>query len=287
MNICNDITAVRQQTKAWRQQGLSIAFVPTMGNLHQGHITLVKQAQALADKVVVSIFVNPMQFNNADDLANYPSTLAQDCDKLKAQGADCLFTPTPDLMYPEGSESHTRVDVPGIADVLEGALRPGHYRGVSTVVTKLFNIVQPDIACFGDKDFQQTALIRKMTRDLAMPIEIVGVPTVRETSGLAMSSRNGYLTAEELSIAPKLYQVMQHIGEQISAGSRDFDTLIEKATNTLNSGGFKTDSIDIVDADNLLPTTEKTQRVVILMAAFLGKARLIDNQTVDLHPASN
>ncbi|RJG42071.1 pantoate--beta-alanine ligase [Motilimonas pumila] len=286
MNICNDIAAVRQQVRAWRQQGLTIAFVPTMGNLHQGHITLVKQAQTLADKVIVSIFVNPMQFNNADDLANYPSTMEQDCDKLVQQGADCLFTPTPELMYPEGLENHTRVDVPGIADLLEGALRPGHYRGVSTVVTKLFNIVQPDIACFGDKDFQQTALIRKMTSDLALPIEIVGVPTVREPSGLAMSSRNGYLTTSERAIAPTLFAVMQHIAEQISAGNRNFTKVIEKATNTLNSSGFKTDSIDIVDADNLLAMTEKTQRVVILMAAFLGKARLIDNQTVDLHPAS-
>ena len=197
MLVVNNPAALREQIGQWRREGLTIAFVPTMGNLHQGHMTLVKEAHHHADKVVTSIFVNPMQFDKAEDLANYPRTLEQDCAALETVRVDMVFTPTPEIMYPQGLASHTFVEVPGLSGLLEGALRPGHFRGVSTVVTKLFNLVQPDVACFGQKDYQQLALIRKMVADMAMPIQIVGVPTVRAEDGLALSSRNGYLTAAE------------------------------------------------------------------------------------------
>ncbi|MFO6423974.1 pantoate--beta-alanine ligase [Motilimonas sp. KMU-193] len=284
MDITQNIDEIRATVKGWRQQGLRVAFVPTMGNLHQGHLTLVEVAKQHADKVVVSIFVNPMQFDRAEDLQAYPRTLDQDAQLLIAHDADLLFTPTPEIIYPQGVASHTYVDVPGISEVLEGALRPGHFKGVSTVVTKLFNIVQPDVACFGEKDFQQLALIRKMTTDLALPIEIIGVPTVRAESGLALSSRNGYLTQTELELAPKLNQVMRELAGQIAQGERDIQALIQQATTQLNSNGFNTDQIDIVDAVTLSPLTEQSQDAVILMAAYLGKARLIDNCTVNLHP---
>jgi pantoate--beta-alanine ligase len=284
MDITQSIEQVRATVTQWRQQGLRVAFVPTMGNLHQGHLTLVDTAKRHADKVVVSIFVNPMQFDRAADLQAYPRTLDQDAQLLVQHQADLLFTPTPDIIYPQGSDSHTYVHVPVIAELLEGALRPGHFRGVSTVVTKLFNIVQPDVACFGEKDFQQLALIRKMTTDLALPIEIIGVPTVRAASGLALSSRNGYLTADELALAPKLHQVMQAIATRLSEGERDVVALHKQFGQQLDAQGFKTDQIDIVDADTLQPLSACSQTAVILMAAFLGKARLIDNRTVNLHP---
>ncbi|MCR6556135.1 pantoate--beta-alanine ligase, partial [Aeromonas sp. CPF2-S1] len=184
MLVVNNPAALREQIGQWHREGRAIAFVPTMGNLHQGHLTLVEEARRHGDKVVVSIFVNPLQFDKAEDLANYPRTLEQDCAALEAAGVDLVFTPTPEIMYPQGLASQTFVEVPGISSLLEGALRPGHFRGVSTVVTKLFNLVQPNVACFGEKDYQQLALIRKMVADMAMPIEIVGVPTVRAEDGL-------------------------------------------------------------------------------------------------------
>jgi pantoate--beta-alanine ligase len=253
-----------------------------MGNLHQGHLTLVKEAHHHADKVVTSIFVNPMQFDKAEDLANYPRTLEQDCAALEAAGVDMVFTPTPEIMYPQGLASHTFVEVPGLSGLLEGALRPGHFRGVSTVVTKLFNLVQPDVACFGQKDFQQLALIRKMVADMAMPIQIVGVPTVRAEDGLALSSRNGYLTAAERALAPELARTMNWIAEQIEAGDHHLPSLVAQASQRLDKAGFRTDAIDIVDAATLEAATDQSEQLVILMAAYLGKARLIDNRVVTL-----
>ena len=254
-----------------------------MGNLHNGHLTLVREARQHADIVIVSIFVNPMQFDRAEDLANYPRTLSEDCALLEQEGVTAVFTPTPAIMYPQGLETQTFVEVPGISYLLEGAMRPGHFRGVSTVVTKLFNIVQPDVACFGQKDYQQLALIRKMVRDMAMPIEIIGVPTVRADDGLALSSRNGYLTSEERVIAPTLAKVMAWIGEALPARTHDLPALITEASEKLNEKGFRTDAIDIVDADSLLPLSENSASAVILMAAWLGnKARLIDNLVVNL-----
>ncbi len=283
MLVVNDIPELRATLRQFRLKGERIAFVPTMGNLHDGHLTLVKEARQRAQRVVVSIFVNPLQFDRAEDLANYPRTLAQDTALLRANGVDVVFTPTPEIMYPHGLQAQTFVEVPGLSTLLEGALRPGHFRGVSTVVTKLFNLVQPDLACFGQKDYQQLALIRKMVDDMALPIEILGVPTVRADDGLALSSRNGYLTAEERALAPNLARVMRAMGEQIAAGEHNYEALIARSAEELDEVGFRTDAIDIVDADTLLPPGASTQRVVLLMAAFLGKARLIDNLVVNLH----
>ena len=243
MLVVNDIPTLRQTISQFRQQGETIAFVPTMGNLHDGHLTLVREAQQRARRVVVSIFVNPMQFDRAEDLANYPRTLEQDCARLRAAGVDAVFTPTPEIMYPHGLGAQTYVEVPGISTLLEGALRPGHFRGVATVVTKLFNLVQPDVACFGQKDYQQLALIRQMVADMAMPIEIVGVPTVRAEDGLALSSRNGYLSAAERAIAPLLARVMRQLGERIEQGEQDYEALIQQATEQLDEGGFRTLSL--------------------------------------------
>ena len=285
MLVVNNPLPLREQISQWRREGRAIAFVPTMGNLHQGHLTLVDEARRHGEKVVVSIFVNPMQFDKAEDLANYPRTLEQDCTALEAAGVDLVFTPTPEIMYPEGLASQTFVEVPGISSLLEGALRPGHFRGVSTVVTKLFNLVQPDVACFGQKDYQQLALIRKMVTDMAMPIEIVGVPTVRAEDGLALSSRNGYLSAEERALAPALARTMNWIAAQIAGGNRELAALVATASARLDEAGFRTDAIDIVDADTLEAASAASKRLVILMAAFLGKARLIDNCVVPLnHP---
>ncbi len=282
MLVVNNPAALREQIGQWHREGRAIAFVPTMGNLHQGHLTLVEEARRHGDKVVVSIFVNPLQFDKAEDLANYPRTLEQDCAALEAAGVDLVFTPTPEIMYPQGLASQTFVEVPGISSLLEGALRPGHFRGVSTVVTKLFNLVQPNVACFGEKDYQQLALIRKMVADMAMPIEIVGVPTVRAEDGLALSSRNGYLTAAERAIAPELARTMNWIAEQIEAGNSHLPSLVAQASQRLDNAGFRTDAIDIVDADTLESASAESRRLVILMAAYLGKARLIDNRVVAL-----
>ena len=284
MLIIESVLLLRQHIRRLRQEGKRIALVPTMGNLHDGHMKLVDEAKASADVVVVSIFVNPMQFDRVDDLARYPRTLQDDCEKLNKRHVDFVFAPTPAEVYPQGTEGQTYVDVPGLSTMLEGASRPGHFRGVSTIVSKLFNLVQPDVACFGEKDFQQLALIRKMVSDLAMPIEIIGVPTVRAESGLALSSRNGYLTAEELAQAPQLAATMRWLGEQIGQGNRDFDSLVQQTAERLDEQGFRTDAIDIVDAQSLLPVDSHSEAVVILMAAFLGKARLIDNLVVNLHP---
>ncbi|UXI01677.1 pantoate--beta-alanine ligase [Photobacterium sp. TY1-4] len=282
MQTFAEIAPIREQIRAWRRDGRRIAFVPTMGNLHEGHLTLIRKARELADVVVVSIFVNPMQFDKADDLNNYPRTLDDDLAKLNAEGVELVFTPTPDIMYPQGLDRQTAVDVPGLSTMLEGALRPSHFRGVSTVVTKLFNIVQPDVACFGEKDYQQLALIRQMVTDMAMDIEIIGVPTVREMDGLAMSSRNGYLTVDERQRAPVLARTMRWISSQIRGGRNDFAEIIVDANDQLRAAGLQPDEIYIRDAATLQPISESTQQAVILMSAFLGSARLIDNQVVEL-----
>ncbi len=197
MQVIAEIAPLREQILQWRREGQRIAFVPTMGHLHDGHLTLVRRARENADVVVVSIFVNPMQFDKADDLAAYPRTLDEDLSKLNGEGVEVVFTPSADVMYPNGMDQHSYVDVPGLSGVMEGASRPGHFRGVATVVSKLFNMVQPDVACFGEKDFQQLAVINKMVADLCLPIEIIPVATVREMDGLAMSSRNTRLTVDE------------------------------------------------------------------------------------------
>lgn len=282
MLIIETLPLLRQHIRRLRHEGKRVALVPTMGNLHDGHMTLVEEAKTRADVVVVSIFVNPMQFDRAEDLARYPRTLQEDCEKLNKRKVDFVFAPSATEIYPQGLESQTFVDVPGLSTMLEGASRPGHFRGVSTIVSKLFNLIQPDIACFGEKDFQQLALIRKMVADLGYDIEIVGVPIIRAKDGLALSSRNGYLTAEQRKIAPGLYKVMSSIGEKLQAGERDQDEMIAIAAQELNEKGFRADDIQIRDADTLLELTENSKRAIILVAAWLGQARLIDNQSVTL-----
>ncbi|MFK3697322.1 pantoate--beta-alanine ligase [Serratia bockelmannii] len=282
MIIIETLPMLRQQIRRWRQEGKRIALVPTMGNLHDGHMTLVDEARARADVVVVSIFVNPMQFDRPDDLARYPRTLQEDSEKLTRRGVDLVFAPAPAAVYPQGLEQQTYVDVPGISSILEGASRPGHFRGVSTIVSKLFNLIQPDLACFGEKDYQQLALIRKMVADMGYDIDIVGVPTVRAKDGLALSSRNGYLTAEERKIAPQLSKIMNALAQQLANGERQVETLLEQTAEQLRAAGFTPDELFIRDADSLQPLTVDSQRAVVLMAAWLGKARLIDNQQIDL-----
>lgn len=282
MLIIETLPLLRQQIRRLRMEGKRVALVPTMGNLHDGHMKLVDEAKARADVVVVSIFVNPMQFDRPEDLARYPRTLQEDCEKLNKRKVDLVFAPSVKEIYPNGTETHTYVDVPGLSTMLEGASRPGHFRGVSTIVSKLFNLVQPDIACFGEKDFQQLALIRKMVADMSFDIEIVGVPIMRAKDGLALSSRNGYLTAEQRKIAPGLHKVLSSIADKLQAGERDLDEIIAIAGQELNEKGFRADDIQIRDADTLLEVSENSKRAVILVAAWLGDARLIDNKMVEL-----
>ncbi|EAA0919112.1 pantoate--beta-alanine ligase [Salmonella enterica subsp. enterica serovar Enteritidis] len=282
MLIIETLPLLRQHIRRLRQEGKRVALVPSMGNLHDGHMKLVDEAKARADVVIVSIFVNPMQFDRPDDLVRYPRTLQEDCEKLNKRKVDYVFAPAVEEIYPQGLEGQTYVDVPGLSTMLEGASRPGHFRGVSTIVSKLFNLIQPDIACFGEKDFQQLALIRKMVADMSYDIEIVGVPIIRAKDGLALSSRNSYLTAEQRKIAPGLHNVMNSIAEKLIAGNRELQEIIAIAEQELNEKGFRADDIQIRDADTLQELTETSKRAVILAAAWLGQARLIDNQSVTL-----
>lgn len=268
------------------REGKRVALVPTMGNLHEGHLTLVEEAKARADIVVVSVFVNPMQFDRPDDLARYPRTLQEDCEKLTRLGVDLVFAPSEKEIYPKGLEQQTYVDVPSLSTMLEGASRPGHFRGVSTIVSKLFNLIQPDIACFGEKDFQQLALIRKMVADLSFDIDIVGVPIVRGQDGLALSSRNGYLTPDERRLAPRLYNIMSHLATQLENGERNIDELLEQTAGRLREAGLQPDELFVRDADTLLDVNVDTQTAVILVSAWLGKARLIDNMRVPFNAES-
>ena len=281
LKVVEQPSELRSALDAARLKGRKIGFVPTMGNLHAGHISLVKEAQKSCDVVVVSIFVNPLQFNNSSDLANYPRTLEQDITALNQAGADFVFTPSAEELYPNGLEAETKVTVPVLSDILEGELRPGHFDGVSTVVCKLFNLVQPHLAVFGEKDYQQLALIRKMTTDLLLPIEIIGLATVREASGLAMSSRNNRLSGKQLQTAPLLAKEMRNIASQLSHSNQA--ELSKAAQQALENNGFKCDGIDIVDAESLSPLSPQSRSAVILMAAFLGEVRLIDNCVIELH----
>ena len=269
----------------WRVLGYRIAFVPTMGNLHAGHLQLVEQALQHADRVVISIFVNPLQFGAGEDFESYPRTLAADQEKLNSvlQGREAvLFLPQVAEMYPDGLENSTRVEVPHLSDILCGASRVGHFIGVATVVMKLFNLVRPDIALFGAKDFQQVQVLKRMVQDLFLPLQNISVPTMREVDGLAMSSRNGYLTAEERGIAPCLYQVLNEMKQQLLAGEHDFTALENHAAQLLAAHSFIPDYIAIRNAETLLPAQRGDKELVILAAAKLGKPRLIDNLQVSL-----
>jgi len=275
------VAELRTQIRAWRTTGARIAFVPTMGNLHAGHLSLVSAGHARAERVVASIFVNPLQFGPSEDLDAYPRTLDSDRRQLDATGCDLLFTPSVGEMYPRGQDTQTRVEVPGISDILCGASRPGHFIGVATVVCKLLNMVQPDIALFGEKDFQQLLVIRRLVEDLAMPVEIVGVPTARESDGLAMSSRNGYLTPEERALAPVLYRVLNATAERVRTGE-PVKCAEQAGLEALATEGLRPDYLGVRRAGDLAPAGAGDRTVVILAAAYLGRARLIDNLCVDL-----
>ena len=278
MDVVHSIAEVQDVISVQKSNGRRIGFVPTMGNLHNGHLTLVQKAKALCDYVVVSIYVNPLQFGPNEDYDSYPRTMEQDQQLLIEHGVDLLYTATTAEIYPEGSEQHTHVTVDSLDGMHCGSSRPGFFRGIATVVTKLFNIVLPDIAVFGEKDFQQLTIIRKMVRDMCMPVEIVGAPIARETSGLAMSSRNGYLTQEEREvIAPTLYQCLLDAREAIQGGERDYDLIRRNAFARMAQAGFKPDYFNISNTETLLPATHNEQSLVILAAGHLGKARLIDN----------
>lgn len=282
MRTISDIYRLRQIITDWRSQGLRIALVPTMGNLHRGHLHLVEHAQSLASKVVTSVFVNPMQFDRRDDLEAYPRTLDADRRKLEALESDLLFAPNLGEIYPRGFEHTTRVEVPGLSDILCGANRPGHFRGVATVVTKLFNMVQPDVAIFGEKDYQQLFIIRRLTTDLNMPIEVVGAKTVRESDGLAMSSRNGYLTEDERKRAPALYRILNETVERVKHGDRNYPRLEQYAAQQLEKFDLKPEYISVLRQQDLGPAETGDNELVILSAAWLGKARLIDNISFSL-----
>ncbi len=282
MLTVNSIAGVRQQIQSWRQQGRSIAFVPTMGHLHAGHLSLVEQAKRQTDKVVVSIFVNPMQFGPNEDFDRYPRTLNEDSAKLQGVDADLLFAPPVEEVYPLGHSAATRVEVPGVSEGLCAEKRPGHFTGVATVVAKLFNIVQPDMALFGEKDYQQLQVIRRMVADLCFAIEIIGVPIVREFDGLAMSSRNSYLNDAERNIAPQLYQVLKQTADTLAKGARDYIRLEQAGLADLKTAGFEPEYFAIRQAELLTAPHEDAAKLVILAAAKLGQTRLIDNLELSL-----
>jgi pantoate--beta-alanine ligase len=277
METLTTTTLLRECIRAQRAQGRRIGFVPTMGNLHAGHLQLVRQATTLADYVVVSIFVNPMQFGPSEDFATYPRTFDADKVALQAEGVDLLFMPEVREIYTDDLEQVTRVEVPGFEGDLCGRFRPGFFTGIATVVTGLFNRVQPDIAVFGEKDYQQLVMIKRMVRDLCMPIEVHGVETVREPDGLAMSSRNGYLDVAERAGAAQLYQVLGEVKAGLEAGGRDFAALEQRAMERLLEAGFKPDYVSIREQDSLRVPGPGSSQLVVLAAATLGTTRLIDN----------
>jgi pantoate--beta-alanine ligase len=279
MDTVTTIGHVRERVRVWRAAGQRIAFVPTMGNLHAGHMSLIEAARQHGDRFVASIFVNPMQFGPNEDYAHYPRTPCDDERMLAAAGCDLMFMPDVLEIYPNGAENAARVEVPVLSQILDGEFRPGHFQGVATVVTKLLNIVEPDAAIFGEKDFQQLTVIRRMVADLCMPLAIIGAATVRESDGLAMSSRNQYLTAAEREVAPTLHHQLQQARSRLLAGVSDRD--VETAgLAALNAAGFRPDYFAVRDARDLQQALPTVRELVVLVAARLGKARLIDNLRV-------
>jgi len=277
MQVSPDAAALREQIAQWRRNGERIGFVPTMGNLHGGHLRLVDEARAHSDRVVVSIFVNPTQFGPGEDYENYPRTGPADREALRAHATDWLFTPDVVTLYPDGVGLRTRVVVPELDDILCGASRPGHFTGVATVVTKLLNLVQPDLAVFGLKDYQQLLVIRRLVRDLRLPVEIIGGGIAREADGLAMSSRNAYLGTDERRRAPALYQTLQALAARLEAGETDYDALCAEGRRQLSEAGLQPDYLEIRRAGDLGVAGPVDRELVIPAAAYLGRARLIDN----------
>jgi len=268
---------LRERVAQWRRKGERIAFVPTMGNLHAGHGSLVSKAAELADHVIVSVFVNPLQFGPNEDFAAYPRTPEDDRQLLRSLNVEVLFVPEVDDIYPRGQETTARVHVPGLEDILCGAFRPGHFMGVATVVTKLLNLVQPDVALFGEKDFQQLMIIRRSAIDLCMPVEIVGVPTAREDDGLAMSSRNRYLLPAQRAVAPQIFAALEQARIALESGSTDYAALEHAGVEALQKAGFRPDYFAIRDANSLQMPNGESNELVIVTAARIGRARLIDN----------
>ena len=279
MQTVHSIAELRAQLAAWRKAGEKIAFVPTMGNLHRGHLELVRRGRQVAGKVVASVFVNPLQFGPTEDFNRYPRTLAADQKGLTAAKADLLFAPSAAEVYPKGMDGLAKVSVPGVSTILCGHFRPGHFDGVATVVSILFNLVQPDVALFGEKDYQQLFIIRKMVADLHMPIEIIGVATEREPDGLALSSRNQYLSTEDRPRAPEMYATLCEVAEKLKAGRRDFAALSYAGIKRLEAASFRPQYLEIRAPDLLVPARD-AGRFVVLAAAYLGNTRLIDNVAV-------
>ena len=282
MEIVQSKAELREFLDSWRHQREHVAIVPTMGNLHEGHLSLVEIAAEHAERIVVTVFVNPTQFGEGEDFDDYPRTLKRDTQRLRKIKADVLFSPGVDTIYPFGIEKATLVTVPGLTQNFCGASRPGHFDGVTSVVARLFAIVQPDVAVFGQKDYQQQLIIRHMAEDLSLPIRIITAPTVREADGLAMSSRNQYLDDSEREIAPQLHAVLESVGKELQSGNRDFSVLEAEATEQLNAAGFGTDYFAIRRAENLEIPDRDCDELVVLAAAQLGKARLIDNVVVTI-----
>ena len=282
MKTIYDTHTLRQLVQRWRNNQEKVAFVPTMGNLHEGHLSLLAEARELADRTVVSIFVNPIQFGKGEDYENYPSTLKQDAQKLSDKGADVLFAPNLQQLYPGGVAEDTRVTVPSLSNILCGKFRPGHFSGVATVVTKLFFSVLPDIALFGEKDYQQLLVIKRMVSDLCIPVEVIGQPIVRESDGLAMSSRNSYLNVDERRKAPAIHRELSAIAERLRNGDRAFAALEEEAVGRLKAEGLKPEYVSIRRLEDLEVPAVEEKRYSVLAAAWLGSARLIDNLKVDL-----
>ena len=282
MDVISTGEEMRELHEGWRHHDEHVALVPTMGNLHEGHLSLVELARQHAERVVVTVFVNPTQFGEGEDFEEYPRTLKRDTQRVKKLDADVLFTPDVDVVYPFGIDKATLVSVPGLTRNFCGASRPGHFDGVTTVVARLFALVQPDVAVFGQKDYQQQLVIRHMTADLSLPIRIITAPTVREPDGLAMSSRNQYLSEGERAVAPQLHAALETIGTQLQNGKRDFEDLENDARNTLEAAGFIPDYVAIRRAENLELPDRDCDEIVVLAAAHLGKARLIDNIVVTI-----
>jgi len=277
MKIVTRIAELRAIVHGWRMAGESIAFVPTMGNLHAGHASLIGAAHLHGRRVVASVFVNPLQFGPNEDFNAYPRTPEDDTALLTGQGVDVLFLPTVAEMYPLGSAGSTIVDVPELSGILCGAFRPGHFQGVATVVVKLLNLVQPDVGIFGEKDYQQLTIIRRSVEDLCLPVKIVGAPTVRTEDGLALSSRNRYLSEQERAIAPTVYRTLDQARRRLEGGDADIAGIERQGMETLRAAGFRPDYFEVRMANTLERPRGQDIDVVVLTAARLGRARLIDN----------
>lgn len=284
MQVFHTVNGLRDVLNKQRREGHSIGFVPTMGNLHNGHLALIEQAAKSNDVVVCSIFVNALQFGLNEDWDKYPRTFKSDCEKLRDIGCDYLFSPEDTEMYPNGLDTQSRVICPTMTDVLCGASRPGHFEGVTTVVSKLFNIVQPDEAVFGIKDYQQLAVIRRMAEDLCMPVKISSAPIYRESDGLAMSSRNAFITAQERPKVKVLKASLEWIADQITSGNLDFSTLENEAIKRINKAGFRTDYVTISNSKTLEPAAIDDAEITVLGAMYTRAARLIDNISVSVKP---